>query len=72
MTTITIQKNQARHTDLIAIPRTEYEALQKLKKATEFVATSAQKRALAQAEKNLARGSTLSYHELVQKLGFAH
>lgn len=72
MVTITIPKKIAHNQDLVAIPRKEYEALGKLKKPSEFVPTTAQKRALTQAEKNLARGNTLSYHELVQKLGFAH
>ena len=72
MATITIPENIAHGQDLIAIPRKEYEVLKKLRKPAEFVATPVQKRALVQAERNLVRGNTLSYHELVRKLGFAH
>lgn len=36
----------------------------------EFAPTTAQRRALAKAEQNLKTGKTLSYHELVRKLGF--
>ena len=72
MVTITIPQKIIRDQDLIAIPRKEYETLQKLKKPAEFVATPVQKKALVQAEKNLARGNTLSYHELVRKLGVTH
>ena len=72
MATITIPKSAAHHEDLSAIPRKEYETLRKLERSAEFVATAVQKRALVQAEKNLARGNTLSYHVLVQKLGFTH
>lgn len=56
--------------DVVVIPRKEYEALLGLKKVKEFKPTPAQKRALARAENNLQRGSTLSYHELIKKLGF--
>ena len=70
MATITIPKKITPGQDLIAIPRTEYDALQKRKKPSEFVPTAAQKRALARAEENLVGGNTLSYHELVRKLGF--
>lgn len=72
MVTITIPKAIIHDQDLIAISRKEYEVLRRLKKPSEFVATPVQKRALAQAEENLARGNTLSYHELVRKLGFRH
>lgn len=69
MKTITIPKKLANRDDLIVIPRKEYEALLELKKIKEFVPTSVQKRALAKAESNFRKGKTLSYRELVKKLG---
>lgn len=52
------------------VSRSKYEELLALKGMREFTPTIAQKRALAQAENNFRRGETLSYDELVQKLGF--
>ncbi len=72
MSTITVSTDAARHKDLVAIPRKEYERLRGLKRPGEFVATRAQKNALRAAEKNLVRGNTFSYHELVKKLGVTH
>jgi len=56
--------------DLVIIPRKEYEAFLKFKKIKEFSLTVTQKRALVKAEKNLKQNKTLSYDDLVQKLGF--
>lgn len=70
MRTITIPQKLANKDDLIVIPRKEYESLVELKKIKEFTPTSIQKRALARAESNLRRSKTLSYRELVKKLGF--
>ena len=70
MSTITIPKKLAQEGDLVVIPRREYEALIKLKKANEFTPTAVQRRALLRAESNLKRGKTLSYNELIRKLGF--
>jgi len=75
MNTITIPKNLANKDDLVILPRKEYEALLKLVKfikTKEFIPTARQKKALAKAEANFEKGKTLSYHELVKKLGFAH
>ncbi|OHA13580.1 MAG: hypothetical protein A3J10_02745 [Candidatus Sungbacteria bacterium RIFCSPLOWO2_02_FULL_54_10] len=72
MPTITIPKKLARQDDFIIVPRKEYEALTELRKTAEFVPTAAQRKALARAERNLKTGKTLSYHELVRKLGFAN
>lgn len=72
MPTITIPKKLARQDDFIIVPRKEYEALTELRKTAEFVSTAAQRKALARAERNLKTGKTLSYHELVRKLGFAN
>lgn len=54
----------------VRIPRKEYEALLGLKKLRTFTPTSAQKRALAQAELNLKYGKTLTCDELAKRLGF--
>lgn len=70
MNTITIPKKLAKEDDLIVVPRREYEALLELKKFKEFTPTPAQKKSLAEAESNLRKGKTLSYNELVKKLGF--
>ncbi len=69
MRTITIPQKLANKDDLIVIPRKEYESLLELKKIKEFTPTSIQRRALARAENNLRRSKTLSYRELVKKLG---
>ena len=72
MNTITIPKNLAKKDDLIVMPRREYETLLALRQVREFVPTAAQKRALLQAENNFRKGKTLSYNELVKKLGFTN
>lgn len=70
MNTITIPKKIASKDDLIIIPRKEFEALLKLRKFKEFSPTAIQKKALARAESSFRSDKTLSYHELVKKLGF--
>ncbi len=70
--TISIPKKLAKKGDLVVIPREEYEALLELKKIKEFEPTPAQKKSLAQAESNLRKGKSLSYNELVRKLGFTN
>lgn len=72
MTTITIPKKLVREEDLIIVPRWEYEALLKFKEIKEFTPTATQRRSLRRAERNLKLGKTLSYHELVKKLGFGN
>ncbi len=67
--TITIPSALTRKGDLIIIPRKEYEALLKFKQTKYFSPSLEQKRALLRAEKNLQKGKTLSYHELVSRLG---
>ena len=71
MPTITIPKKLAQKDDVIIVPRKEYEALTELRRMQEFIPTAAQKKALLKAERNLMQGKTLSYHEVVRKLGFA-
>ena len=70
MTTITIPEKINKNEEWVAIPRQEYQKLLELKKIREYTPTPADKKALARAEKNLREGKTLSYNELVKKLGF--
>lgn len=70
MNTVAILKKIVSRDDLIVIPRKEYEALLELRKFKEFSPTAIQKKALARAESNFRGGKTLSYNELVKKLGF--
>ncbi len=72
MSTITIAKKLAGKDDVVVLPRREYEALLQLKKLKEFNPTTTQKKALRQAETNLRRGKTVSYHELTKRLGFTN
>ena len=72
MDTVTIiPKELAGRDDLVIIPRQEYEKLLELRKVTEFKPTALQKRALVQAERNLLKGKSLSYNDLVKKLGLS-
>ena len=71
MNTVTIPKQLARRDDLVVLPRKEYEALLAGKKIKEFTPTVTQKKALAKAENNLKKGKSLSFNQLVNKLGFA-
>lgn len=70
MNTITIPHKIALQGDLVVVPRKEYEELLVLKQFREFKPTAAQKKALLHAEQNLNKKRTLSYNELVKKLGF--
>lgn len=71
MKTINPQKKYQR-SDTVTISRREYEYLIQLKKIAEFSPTLAQKKSLIRAENNFKKGKTLSYNELVQKLGLAN
>ena len=55
--------------DLMLVSKVEYESFLEFKKIKEFIPTMAEKRALRQAERNLRNGKTMSYNELVRKLG---
>lgn len=66
---ITIPKSLARMGDLMLVPRREYESFLEFKRIKEYTPTIAERRALKRAELNLKRGKTLSYDELVRKLG---
>ena len=72
MDTITIPKKLAQNDDLVVIPKSEYESLIKLKNIKEFKPTNTQKEALARAERNFKSGKTMSYNELVRRLGFGN
>jgi len=71
MAPVIIPNKIASRDDLVVIPKKEYDALLTFKKYKEFKATIAERKALARAENNFKKGRTLSYHELVKKLGFA-
>ena len=66
---VTIPKALSRMGDLVLVPRKEYESFLKLKKIREFTPTMADRKALRRAERNLKKGKSLSYNELVRKLG---
>ena len=70
MNTVATLKKLAEKEDYMVIPRREYEALIRFKKIKEFNPTPSQKKALLKAEQNFKEGKTLSYNELVKKLGF--
>lgn len=70
MDTVTIPKKIVSKGNLVVIPRKEYEALLELKKYKEFSPTATQKKALLRAEQNFRKEKTISYHDLVKKLGF--
>ena len=69
---LTLPRTLTRKGDLVVIPRSEYEMLITFKKVKEFTPSPAQKRALIRAERNFAKGKSLSYHELSRALGIAH
>lgn len=72
MTIITIPKHLA-HRDLVLIPREEYEAMKRgeprVFKTVRM--TKAQKRAFERAERNYAKGKSLTLDEFRRKLGLA-
>ncbi len=81
MNIITIPKKLANSDDLVVLPRQEYEAMMEAssrvahvprRQIREFTPTTAQKRALREAKKEYRRGETLSYDQLVKKLGLTN
>ncbi len=70
MTTITIPKKLIKESDLVIIPRKEYEKLLTQRLIPEFRPTAAEKKDLARARRNRARGNFLTIDELKRKLGF--
>ncbi len=72
MSTATISKKLGQNNKMIVISRKEHETLVGLKKIKEFSPTISQKKALVKAEQNLNHSKTLSYNQLVRKLGFTN
>lgn len=70
MATITIPKKITKGTDLVVIPRQEYERLLATRLTPEFRPTTTEKRDLMRARKNRAQGNFLTIDELKHKLGF--
>ena len=75
-TAVTIPKELARKGDLVLIPREEYEALVRARRAVQplrsvktFTATPAEKRMFARARKNFAAGKYLTLDQLKHELG---
>jgi len=72
MTTITIPKKDIKD-DLVIIPRKKYEELLRsemiVKSFKTYTPTASEKRALARARKNLARGEYLTLKQLRNELG---
>ncbi len=72
MSTITIPKKITKGTELVVIPKKDYEKLLSQKTITEFQPTEADKKALVRARKKRAAGKFLTIDELKQKLGFTN
>ena len=76
MTTITLPTGTATHTDLVAVPRRNYEDFllwqKTIKSAKTFEPTPKEKKELAQARKNFAAGKSLTIDELGHALGIEH
>lgn len=70
MSTVTIPKKITKGTELVVIPRKDYEKLLSQKTIPEFKPTETDKKALARARENRAAGKFLTIDELKQKLGF--
>lgn len=70
MTTLTIPKKLTKGTDLVVLPREEYERLLTARIIPEYTPTVREKRALARARKNRAAGKFLTIDELRKELGF--
>lgn len=72
----TIPKKVSGGEELVVIPRKEYERFVEwegfIKTFKIFTPTTAQKRALRNAERHLREGKTLSIDELRKKLGFTN
>lgn len=73
MTTITIPKELTKNKNLIAVPRDAYDEFlawqRKIKSARTFKPTAADKKALAIARRNLARGKYIKWETLRHELG---
>ena len=72
MSVTTIPRKITKGTELVVIPKKEYEDLVELKRLYEFKPTSAQKKALTEARKNREKGKVLTFSKLKNKLGFTN
>jgi len=70
MSTITIPKKITKGAELVVLPRKEYERLLTSRLVPEFRPSAVEKKDLARARKNRARGNFLTIYELKRKLGF--
>ena len=70
MSTLTIPKKITKGTDLVVLPRKEYERLLTARIIPEYRAMAHEKKALTRARRNRAAGKFLTLDELRRKLGF--
>lgn len=68
MNVINIPSRVTKGEELVVIAKSEYEALEQLKKVYEFAPTSDQKKALKLARQNRKKGKVLTFDELKRKL----
>ena len=68
MTLVTIPKRLTQKGELVVMPRSEYAALLGLKKIREFTPTATERRALARARKDFARGKYLTLEQVRRAL----
>jgi hypothetical protein len=75
MTTVTIPRGLSGRSDLVAVPRDEYEKFiawqRKPKSGKTFVPTASEKKLLAEARKRRRRGNHLTFDELLGTLATA-
>ncbi len=72
MSTLTIPKKITGGTELIIVPRRDYEELLASRMISEYRPTAREKKALERARKNRVAGKFLTLNELKQKLGFTN
>jgi hypothetical protein len=68
MARITIPKKLVQRGDLVLVPKQEYEEFLAFKRIREFTPTLAQKRALARARRDFAKGRYVTLEELRREL----
>jgi len=71
MNKLIIPQRLIKNDDLVIIPRREYEALVESRAIKEFIATSADKRKLVRARKNLRSGKYITLEQLRHEMGGA-
>lgn len=74
MSTITVPKGLDIHKELVAVPRATYEEFlgwqKKIKSVRTFKPTAAEKKSLARARREFARGNYITLAQLKHELGF--